>query len=294
MVARDMMASGMFAGRRCVAMLLALLGTGSAALPAVAEEAAALKLCLLAHNAPYSTRAPQAGFDLDTGAAVAARLARPLQVIWTDNNPHIDEIDESDFPVHKLSKGECDVILSMPGPASDTLRASPKLTLGENYYGAAFELLSCDAAAPNRLRALRGKRVAIQSQTVAHFAALSVKATPNNYFSLDAALDGLVKRETDAALLWGPTSGWRLLNHKLDKACGFVAGYEPPAAVRWNLSFATRKDDTQLRQQIDGALAALMASGELKTLAARYGMPLHAPFAETYSLKALNDLQQGR
>jgi ABC-type amino acid transport substrate-binding protein len=64
--------------------------------------------------------------------------------------------------------------------------------------------------------------------------------------------------------------------------------------VRWNLSFATRKDDTQLRQQIDGALAALMASGELKTLAARYGMPLHAPFAETYSLKALNDLQQGR
>ncbi|MBK8960510.1 MAG: transporter substrate-binding domain-containing protein [Proteobacteria bacterium] len=291
-MSRRTTATGVMAGRngsRCTLAALAMLAAGAAA----AADMAPLKVCLLSHNAPYSTRDDERGFDLDTAKALAARLARPLELVWTDNNPHIDEIDDSDFPLRKLAKGACDVILSMPGPAGDTLRDSPKLALGDNYYGAAFELLSCDAGAPKRLRALRGKSVAIQSQTVAHFAALSVKATPSNYFSLDDALAGLRKHETEAALLWGPTTGWRLHNDK-DKTCGFVAGYEPPAAVRWNLSFATRKADEALRGQIDTALAALTKGGELRDIAARYGVPIHAPFDETYSLRALNDLQQGR
>ncbi len=287
------MATGAGAGRKWAGPALLALSLVIAK-SAFAAEPTPLKLCLLSNNAPYSTRADERGFDLDTAKAVASRLSRPLELVWTDNNPHIDEIDDSDFPLRKLSKGACDLILSMPGPTADTLRDSPKLALGENYYGAAFELLSCNSATPKGLRALRGMTVAIQSQTVAHFAVLTVKAKPNNYFSLDAALEGLRKHETDAALLWGPTTGWRLRNDSKDKSCGFVAGYEPPAAVRWNLSFATRKDDADLRKDVDGALAALNASGELKTIAAHYGVPLHAPFAETYSLRALNDLQQGR
>ena len=282
------------ASRLVTGVFGALLVTSSANLAAV--ETVPLKVCLLAHNAPYSIRADERGFDLDTARAVANHLSRPLAIEWTDNDPHIEEFDDSDFPLRKLAKGACDVIFSIPGPAADTLRQSPKLALGANYYGAAFELLSCDSAAPKALRALRGMSIAIQSQTVAHFAALMVKAKPANYFSLDAALEGLRKHETDAALLWGPTTGWRLnqANKQTDKACGFVADYEPPAAVRWNLAVATRKDDAALRQGIDDALAALNAQGELKRIAARYGVPLHAPFERTYSLGALNDLQQGR
>ena len=294
-----MMRVSTWSGARAVfgvvaSVLGALLAVSSASEAAATD--APLKVCLLAHNAPYSTRADQRGFDLDTARAVAARLARPLAIEWTDNDPHIDEFDDSDFPVRKLAKGACDVIFSMPGPASDTLRQSPKLALGANYYGAAFELLSCDSAVPKGLRGLRGMTVAIQSQTVAHFAALMVKAKPNNYFSLDAALEGLRKHETEAALLWGPTSGWRLSNATadVDKACGFVAGYDPPAAVRWNLAVATRKNDEVLRTSIDGALAEINAKGELQSIAARYGIPLHAPFDRTYRLGALNDLQQGR
>ena len=277
-----------------IGVLGALFAVSSASLAAV--EGTPLKVCLLAHNAPYSTRADERGFDLDTARAVATHLSRPLAIEWTDNDPHIEEFDDSDFPLRKLAKGACDVIFSIPGPASDTLRQSPKLALGANYYGAAFELLSCDNATPKGLRALRGMRIAIQSQTVAHFAALMVKAKPANYFSLDAAIEGLRKHETEAALLWGPTTGWRLrqATREANQACGFVAGYEPPAAVRWNLAVATRKDDEALRESIDHALADLNAQGELKRIAARYGVPIRAPFERTYSLGALNDLQQGR
>ena len=278
--------------------LSSVLGTllVSSSVSLAASEGKPLKVCLLAFNAPYSTRAEERGFDLDTARAVASHLSRPLEIEWTDNDPHIEEFDDSDFPLRKLAKGACDVIFSVPGPVGDTMRESPKLTLGANYYGAAFELLSCDSAAPKRLRALRGMSIAIQSQTIAHFAALMVKAKPASYFSLDAAITGLQKHETDAALLWGPTTGWRLNEAKseADKACGFVAGYEPPAAVSWNLAVATRKEDEALRKGIDAALTDLNTKGELKRIAARHGVPLRAPFERTYSLGALNDLQQGR
>ena len=292
---RASISSGARAALRLASSLLgAWLMVGSARL--AAAEAAPLTVCLLSHNAPYSTRADERGFDLDTARAVASRLSRPLLIAWTANDPHIDEFDDSDFPLRKLAKGACDLIFSMPGPASDTLRQSPKLALGANYYGAAFELLSCDSASPKGLRGLRGMTIAIQSQTVAHFAALMVKAKPNNYFSLDAAIEGLRKHETDAALLWGPTTGWRLskASSTVEPACGFVAGYEPHAAVRWNLAVATRKDDEALRVAVDGALVQITAQGELQQIAARYGIPLHKPFERTYSLGALNDLQQGR
>lgn len=264
-----------------------------AAAGACHAEAAPFRVCLLAHNAPYSLKAENRGFDLDTATAVAQRLGRPLEIAWTDNNPHIDEIDDSDFPLRKLAKGACDAIFGIPGPASDTLRETPSLTVGENYYGAAFELLSCEADPPRSLRALRGRKVAIQSQTVAHFATLMVRGAPSNFFSIDDALAALRAHETDAALLWGPTTGWRLVNEP-GKPCGFVGGYAPPAAVRWNLAVATRRQDAELRKDIDAALAELRAQGEFAAIAARYGVPAHAPFEQTYSLRALNELQQGR
>ena len=180
----------------------------------------------------------------------------------------------------------------MPGPAADSLGKDSKLSLGQPYYGAAFELVTCGQDVPPQLRALRGHTVAIQSQTVAHFALLMVKAQPRNYFSLKSALDGVRAQEAETGLLWGPTSGWQL--HTAPAQCAFVSGYEPPAALRWNQHVATRTADAALRDDIDHALAALVQGGELAQLAARYGIPLHAPFPSTYSLGALNDLARVR
>ncbi len=39
-------------------------------------------------------------------------------------------------------------------------------------------------------------------------------------------------------------------------------------------------------------LSDLRDAGEFKTIAARYGVPDHPPFDETYSLRALNELKK--
>jgi ABC-type amino acid transport substrate-binding protein len=253
-----------------------------------AFAAAPLKVCVLTHNAPYTTQHPEDGFDLATARAVAAALKRPLEAVWVDNPEIIQEVEESDFPLRKLARGGCDALFSVPGPARDTLKGQDDLALGAAYYGAAFELIG-PAGTPGNLKALAQQPVAIQAQTIASFALAMLHARQKTYFAPLPALEAVARGDAHAALLWGPTAGWALKQHP-DLALAVADGYEPPTALRWNLHTATRAKDDALRAQIDQALAALAASGELATLAEKYGMRVHTPFATTYTLGAINEL----
>ena len=295
-------------GLRRVTLALVTLAGMAGVPPAFAADLAtddkpAFKVCVLTNNTPYSSRESEQGFDLQLAAAVANAIDHRLEPVWIDNDERISEIDESDMPVGRLGRGDCDAIFSMPGPPSETLGGRDGVTLGEPYYGAAFELVSCQADPPIALRGLRGKRVAIQSQTIAHFALMMVKAEPRNFFSTRGAFGAALKGEADAALLWGPSIGYELmvarksglaLRDKAFAACRLVADYEPPRAVRWNLHVATRVERARLRERIDAALADLTRREALHKLMKRWGIPQHLPFETTYSLGAVNELQRAR
>ena len=253
-----------------------------------ANEPAEFRICLLEDNLPYSSRRENSGFDFDTAKAVAEALDRTFTPVWVQNSTRIDEIEESDLPTRRLSRNECDAIFSMPG--QEAVKDSPKLTLGAPYYGAAFELIGRDSSAPSSLAALGEHPVAVQSQTIANFVLNARKARMRTFFSTEAALNGLAKGEVVAALLWGPATGWYLHSHP-ELQLAFVAGYDPPAVVRWNEHVATRKSDADLRESIDKTLAQLGASSTLQTLLARYGMPFHKPFSTTYSLSEMQKLR---
>lgn len=269
-------------------MLVVSLLLLSLSATARADEQAALRVCLLEENPPYSLQREHTGFDLDTAKAVAEVIGRPFTPVWVKNDPHIDEIEESDFPLRRLSRNECDAIFSVPGP--DAVKDSPKITIGEPYYGAAFELIGRAGNAPSDLAALGDHPVAVQSQTIANFVLNAHKAKMRTFFSVEAALEGLAKGEATAAFLWGPATGWYLHNHP-ELQLVFATGHEPPAAVRWNEHVATRKSDSALREAIDKTLAQFRTSGTLRTLLTRYGLPFHQPFATTYSLAEMRKLQ---
>lgn len=267
----------------------ALLFLSSLGPLSLAEKPGPLRVCLLEDNLPYSARQPESGFDLETARAIAARLQRPLLPVWVENSRHIEELTESDLPLRRLARRECDAILSVPG--QEAIRDAPRLALGRPYYGAAFELLGRDGGIPPRLEAFREKPVAVQAQTVADFVLHAHKVPVRTFFSVEAALMGVVQGEAEAALVWGPTAGWYLHTHPAVQL-SFVAGYEPPAVVRWNAHVATREDDAVLREAIDAVLVQLSADGTVQTLMAQYGIPSHAPFDSTYSLAELQKLRQ--
>jgi ABC-type amino acid transport substrate-binding protein len=256
------------------------------ALPAAALD---LRVCLLSHNLPYSARDTDNGFDVDVARAVASVLKREFVPIWIENPTTLQEIDESDIPTQRLAHGGCDAIFSVPGPARDSLKGSPTLALGVPYYGAAFELIG-PPTIPGYLKALREKPVAIQAQTIASFALAILQAKQRTYFSVSSALAGVTAGDAYAALLWGPAASWYLQQHPALKLA-IPKGYEPPAALRWNLCVATRSDEQALRAAIDTALAELRASAKLDRIAADYGWRLHPIFTTTYSLTEINKLR---
>jgi ABC-type amino acid transport substrate-binding protein len=253
-----------------------------------ADQPAELRVCFLEDNLPYSSRQQNSGLDFDTAKAVADALGRSLAPIWVKNTTRIDEIEESDLPLRRLSRNECDALFSVPGP--DAVKDSPQLTIGAPYYGAAFELLGRDGNVPSSLDALGDVPVAVQAQTVANFVLAARKAKMQTFFSVEAALTGLAKGEATAALVWGPSAGWYVRNHP-ELRLVFASNYAPPAVVCWNEYVATRKSDTGLREGIDKALAQLSESGVLQTGLARYGIPFHRPFAATYSLAEMQKLR---
>jgi len=265
-----------------------------------ASAAPLLRVCVLENNAPYSDRATARGFDIDVAQAVAKLNDWDFKAVWSSNATTITEIDDSDFPLARLARSECDAIFSLPGPAKDSLDGREKtLTLGDAYYGAAFELVTCSSNPVRDLQGLKGQKVAIQSQTVAHFALLKVAAEPQSYFSVPKALYALSHKEAEVGLLWGPTLGWQLRNLGVSgelrrdaklAQCGFVAGYAPAPALRWNLHVATRTGEPDRRREIDEALRQISASGEFDTIKGAYGMPLRAPFETAYSIDAMQGL----
>ena len=270
--------------RRAFSLCLYLL------LPSVirAESPAEFRGCFLEDNLPLSSVKENNGFDFDTAKAVAGALNRSFVPVWTKNDTQIQEIEESDFPTRKLGRNECDAIFSMPG--EDAIKDAPKAALGAPYYGAAFELIGREGTSQTNLNSLGDTPVAIQAQTIANFVLSARKAKMRTFFSIPSALEGVTKGEASLALLWGPLAGWYLRNHPEAKLT-FAAGYEPPAAICWNEYVATRKTDTELRTQIDAALAKLSGDGTLKTLMERYGIPVHKPFAATYSLAEMQKLK---
>lgn len=256
-------------------LLLSVKGTVFSA------DAAEFHVCFLAHNLPYSSKEDASGFDVETAQAVVEVLGRPFMPVWIDNAPTIIELEESDFPLRRLSRGECDAIFSVPGP--EALGGSSKLAVGAPYYGAAFELVGRrDGPVSGSLDALGETVVGVQAQTVAQFVLTYKKLKQKTFFSPAAALKAVAAGETAIALLWGPTAGWYIQSHP-GEGLVLVAGYEPKPVVCWNEHVATRKTDAALREEIDRALVRLTAAGTVQTLLAKYGIPPHQPFAQVYS-----------
>jgi len=274
-------ASADFAAGAAVGASADVVADASAADSAGGGAGRALRICLLEHAPPLSERARDGGFDVDVMAAVSTRLGVPMIPVWIHNDARIMEVEASDLPLAPLLRGRCDAVPSVPGEAA--LRgAGAGLRLTGPYYGAAFELVGADTT---ELAGLRGRKVAVQVQTIAHFALQGSAVAWTARSSIAEALEAVDARAADAALVWGPALG------PLERAP--APAWQPPQGLRWNEHVALRRDDVALADAIDGALVALAREGEIARLAREHGIPARAPFASVSSPGALAALGIG-
>ena len=248
--------------------------------PLSAEEEGQLRVCFLGENLPFSSQSDERGFDVDVARAIAKIMGRTLVPVWVKNDERITEVDESDFPLRRLSRNGCDAILSVPG--RDAVREVSNVTVGNAYYGAAFELLGREGQTPASLLDIEHQVVAVQAQTIASFILESLKIPMRTFFSTEESLAAVATGDAELAFVWGPTAGWYAKQEPGTKLTFATA--EPISVARWNEHVATREEDQALRTALDAALTKLRKSGELKTIAQRYGVPLYPPFEKTYDV----------
>ncbi len=248
--------------------------------PLSAQEEGPLRVCFLGNNLPFSSQSGEHGFDVDVARAIAKSMGRPLVPVWVRNDERITEVDESDFPLRRLSRNECDAILSVPG--RDAVREASNVTVGNAYYGAAFELLGREGQTPASLHDIEHQVVAVQAQTIASFILESLKISMRTFFSTEESLAAVATGDAELAFVWGPTAGWYAKQEPGTKLT--FAAAEPISVARWNEHVATRTEDEALRTALDAALTRLRRSGELKAIAQRYGVPFYPPFEKTYDV----------
>ncbi len=266
--------------RSVVVSVLGCLFCLTLPIPLFAEDGAQLRVCFLGNNLPFSSQSGERGFDVDVARALAETMGRTLVPVWVRNDERITEVDESDFPLRRLSRNECDAILSVPG--RDAVREASNVTVGNAYYGAAFELLGRAGQTPASLHDIEHQIVAVQAQTIASFILESLKISMQTFFSTEEALAAVARGDTALAFVWGPTAGWYAKQES--GATLTFATAEPLSVACWNEHVATRTEDQALRAAIDAALTRLRKSGDLKTRAQRYGVPLYPPFEKTYDV----------
>ena len=133
------------------------------------------------------------------------------------------------------------------------------------------------------LEDFRGKRVGIVAGTVAisekDHDVVKVK-------SREELLDGFARSRLDAALIDADFAAWYLQGHP-QLGLRLLADYV--ARERWNMALAVRATDTQLLVDINRALGQLAASGDIRRIYQKSGVPFRPPFSGAASRELPRD-----
>ena len=247
-----------------LSLLLGFFGL-SVSLPAVADEATPLRLCVDPDNLPFSSEnAATPGFYIELGGEIARALGRPFQPVWVPTYYTKRQIRL------KMLAGQCDGFVGVPAEASFM---GPRLVFSKPIVHLGYALVAAPTMKVNGIGDLRGRRVAVQFSTPPQ----DILASDNDVrtvtvLSPEEGMQDLADGKADAAFIWGPSAAW--VNHNAMHDAYRVVPVEGDH-MQWSAAIAFPRDRTDLRDQVDQAVDRLGDS--VNALAVKYGFPTDAP-----------------
>ncbi len=248
------------------AVLVATVALLPAAPPAwAAGKGTPFRLCADPDNLPFSSSsAATPGLYIELGRAIAARLGRPFDPVWTRTYFAKHEIRTT------LLAGHCDGFIGVPDEPGFM---GPRLIFSKPILSLGYAFVVPKDTQVGSISDLKGRRVAVQFASPPQ----SILATRTDIeavtvLSPEEAMRDLVDRKADAAFIWGPSAGW------IDKTELHGAYRVVPAEgdhLQWRATIGFPHGQAETRDQVDQALTAL--SGTTEALMAKYGFPTAAP-----------------
>ncbi len=233
---------------------------------AYAEQVRQIRFGVDASYPPFESKAPDGslkGFDIDLGNALCAKLR--AQCVWVEN--------DFDGMIPALKARKFDAVLS---GMSITAKRRQEIDFTSKVWQTPTRLLArAGAGLGPTVALLHGKRVGVQQGTMQedyakeHWATEGVEVV--SYRSEDDVVADLVAGRIDASLQDAVQADNGFL--KQPRGTGFAfAGDNLPAdpTLGAGAAIGLRKDEPQLRAELDQAITELRKSGEYQSIEKRY------------------------
>jgi ABC-type amino acid transport substrate-binding protein/cytochrome c5 len=255
-----------------VAVLLAAAATSDA-------EVRRFRLCADPSNLPFSAqRDGEPGFEIEVAKAIAHALGAELDVHWV---PTAREA----VVLRQLYDGRCNVFMGVPlTPAFRDDK--PRLIFSIAYYVMRQVVVSPVIGGARSLDELPGKLVGVQAMTLGDQLVYERGLNRKIHRTAEELFASLTRGEVDAAVIDSPIGGWFAT-----RTPGFRTVEVRDAARELPIGAALRKEDAELKGQIDGAIGRLHGQ-TLPEVLGRYGIAQTPPAALAPPVSA--ELRVGR
>ena len=266
--------------RLLAAGLLLSTGVAFADDTPVLRTAGTLKVAVYNDLAPFSNHG--LGIDADLGAALAGKLGLKLALLPFDAGDDLnDDLRNMVWKGHYLGYGPADVMLHVPVDRM-LMNANPQVEIFAPYYVETVRLVRSAQAIPqfDGVEALAGKRIGVEKVSISGMVMLGegggrfreqVHIYPTAIEALDqlkaGGLDAVLATRAQIESVMKGDPGFPLQEVPFDRL--------PRGG--WAIGMAVKKDNLGLARQLQAALNDLAASGELKTLFAKYGVQAVRP-----------------
>jgi ABC-type amino acid transport substrate-binding protein len=264
-----------------------LLGAGAAAPHAVLaadapalREAGILKVAVYNDLAPFSDHGQ--GIDADLGTALAGKLGlKPALLPFNAGDDLGDDLRNMVWKGHYLGYGPADVMLHVPVDRM-LMNANPQVEIFAPYYVETVRLVRSAQAIPqfDGVDALAGKRIGVEKVSISGMVMLGegggrFREQVHIYPTAIEALEQLKSGGLDAVLA---TRAQIESVMKGDPAFPLQdVPFDRLPRGGWAVGMAVKKDNLGLARKLQAALNDMAASGELKTIFAKYGVQAVRP-----------------
>lgn len=276
---RRVLAAGLLLGAGLAASSVALASDLAADKP-VLREAGILKVAVYNDLAPFSDHGQ--GIDADLGAALAGKLGLKLTLLPFNAGDDLgDDLRNMVWKGHFLGYGPADVMLHVPVDRM-LMQANPQVEIFAPYYVETVRLVRNAQAIPqfDGVDALAGKRIGVEKVSISGMVMLGegngrFRDQVHIYPTATEALEQLKAGGLDAVLA---TRAQIESVMKGDPAFPLEkVAFDRLPRGGWAIGMAVKKDNVGLARQLQAALNDMAASGELRTLFAKYGVQVVRP-----------------
>ena len=238
--------------------------------------------CADAWYYPFSHTAPKAeppGIDIEILSRIAQRNGWEFSIMWANTGVYRGGVNLAFRQT--INRGFCDVFLGLVITGDDDHMTKNEMAFTTPYLGIGFVLVHQGKVPSARsLADLKGKgfKIGVPAYTPMYDNAVALGIPVETYFQNARVIDGLLRKEVDAIMVWGPSIP--VANREKNVELAMSKGFQPAPGQRFNGAWAVKVKETEFKQLLDNAFNEMLASGEMREIVEKYGVPFFPPFPE--------------